>query len=67
MGEGGGEMTIEKYVFYKIDGDIAISIRKVLSRIKTIDFRGNYGLSESEIQDIQSFLDNVSVDDEEDV
>jgi hypothetical protein len=55
---------IEKSTFYSIDGRTATAIRKVLARIKNIDFKGSYGLSDEECLDIQIYLDNVEIEEE---
>jgi hypothetical protein len=53
---------IEKSVFYTIDGRTAVTIRKVLAHIKTVNFKSDYSLSEGEISDIHAYLTNVELE-----
>ena len=53
---------VEKIVYYKIEGEVADAIRKVLARISDTDFKGNYGLSDKEISDVHIYLDSVDIE-----
>jgi hypothetical protein len=55
---------MEKIVYYKIEEKIADSVRKILANVSDESMQQDYSLSEEEITDIQTFLDNVDVPDD---
>ena len=57
---------VEKILHYKIEGDIAQTIRKVLANISDLDLRGKFGLSDKEISNVNIYLDNVDMEEVED-
>ena len=56
---------VEKIVQYKIERNVASSIRKVLSKISDTEFMENFELSDQEISCIHLYLDNVDIEEDE--
>ena len=53
---------MKKIVHYEIEGKVAKAVRKILAKIKDIDMKGNYGLTDEEILEVHTYLDNVDVE-----
>ncbi len=53
---------MEKIIYYKVEGKVADSVRKILAKISDADMKGKYGLTSEEVPDIHTYLDNVDVE-----
>ena len=52
---------VDKIIYYKMGEGIANAVRKVLANISDADYRGNFGLSDAEIDSVHIYLRTVEI------
>lgn len=56
---------MNKRIEFNIEESIVKSINKVLRKISDVSFRGDYNLTDREIEDIHEFIEFTFIDEEE--